>query len=66
MRFIDGLTYQLQLLMTREWVSCATFDKVVDIARQIEIVRGQERVEREAKRPRGSGDFSGDPHRGQF
>ncbi|XP_070045113.1 uncharacterized protein [Nicotiana tomentosiformis] len=58
-RFIDGLTYQLWLLMTRERVSSATFDKVVDIARQIEIVHSQGRKEREAKRPRGSGGPSG-------
>nr|XP_009762553.1 PREDICTED: uncharacterized protein LOC104214564 [Nicotiana sylvestris] len=32
-RFIDGLTFQLQALMTRERVSGATFDEVVDIAR---------------------------------
>ncbi|XP_070056753.1 uncharacterized protein [Nicotiana tomentosiformis] len=53
--------------MTRERVSGATFDEVVDIARQIEMVRSQERVEMEANRPRGSGDFSGVPagaHRG--
>ncbi|XP_070034448.1 uncharacterized protein [Nicotiana tomentosiformis] len=56
-RFIDGLTYQLQLLMTRERVSGASFDEVVDIARQIEVVHSQERGEREAKRPRGPGDF---------
>ncbi|XP_070054925.1 uncharacterized protein [Nicotiana tomentosiformis] len=38
-RFIDGLAYQLRLVMTRERVSGATFDKVVDIARQIEKVQ---------------------------
>ncbi|XP_070040024.1 uncharacterized protein [Nicotiana tomentosiformis] len=43
-RFVDGLTYQLQLLMTRERVSGATFDEVVDIARKIEMVRSQEWV----------------------
>ncbi|XP_070057880.1 uncharacterized protein [Nicotiana tomentosiformis] len=43
-RFIDGLGFQLRLLMTRERVSGATFDKVVDIARKIDMVRGQERV----------------------
>ncbi|XP_070045975.1 uncharacterized protein [Nicotiana tomentosiformis] len=32
----------------------------------IEMVRGQERTEREAKRPRGQGDFSGSPQGGQF
>ena len=37
-RFIDVLTYQLRLLMTRERVSGVTFDEVVDIARQIEMV----------------------------
>ncbi|XP_070036996.1 uncharacterized protein [Nicotiana tomentosiformis] len=65
-RFIDGLTFQLRLLMTRERLSGATLDEVVDIARQIEMVRSQERVEREAKRPRGSGDFSGVLSRGKF
>ncbi|XP_070047504.1 uncharacterized protein [Nicotiana tomentosiformis] len=60
-RFVDGLTYQLQLLMTWERVSGATFDEVVDIVQQIEMVRSQERGEREAKRPHGSGDFSGVP-----
>ncbi|XP_070049936.1 uncharacterized protein [Nicotiana tomentosiformis] len=64
--FIDGLIYQLRLLMTRERVSGATFDEVVDIARKIEIVCSQEHREREAKRPRGPGDFSGVPSGGQF
>ncbi|XP_070054479.1 uncharacterized protein [Nicotiana tomentosiformis] len=66
MRFIDGLTYQLGLRMTRERVSSVTFDEVVDIARQIEMVRNQEHGEREAKRPRGLGGFSDVPSRGQF
>ncbi|XP_070050977.1 uncharacterized protein [Nicotiana tomentosiformis] len=65
-RFIDGLTYQLQLLMTRERVSGATLNEVVDIARQIEVVRSQQCGEREVKRPRGPGDFSGVPSGGQF
>ncbi|XP_070050861.1 uncharacterized protein [Nicotiana tomentosiformis] len=40
-RFIDGLTFQPRLLMTREREreSGATFDEVVNIARQIEMVR---------------------------
>ncbi|XP_070034512.1 uncharacterized protein [Nicotiana tomentosiformis] len=66
MRFIDGLTFQLRLLMTRGRVSGATFDEVVDIALQIEMVRGQERVEMDAKRPRGQGGFSGGPFGGPF
>ncbi|XP_070034236.1 uncharacterized protein [Nicotiana tomentosiformis] len=64
-RFIDGLTYQLQLLMTRDRVSGSTFEEVVDIARQIEAVRSKESVEREAKRPRGSGGSGGVPSGGQ-
>ncbi|XP_070056612.1 uncharacterized protein [Nicotiana tomentosiformis] len=66
MRFIDGLTFQLRLLMTRESVYGAAFDEVVDIARQIEMVCGQERVEREAKRPRGQVGFSDAPFGDQF
>ncbi|XP_070036197.1 uncharacterized protein [Nicotiana tomentosiformis] len=64
-RFVNGLTYQLRLLMTRERVSGATFDEVVDIARQIDVVHSQECGEREAKRPRGSGGFGGLPFGGQ-
>ncbi|XP_070049934.1 uncharacterized protein [Nicotiana tomentosiformis] len=64
--FIDGLTYQLRLLMSRERVYGATFDEVVDIDRQIDMVCSHERGEREAKRPRGLGDFSGVPSGGQF
>ncbi|XP_070042738.1 uncharacterized protein [Nicotiana tomentosiformis] len=45
-RFIDGLTFQLRLLMTRERVSGFTFDDLVIIAHQIDMVRSQERVER--------------------
>ncbi|XP_070036443.1 uncharacterized protein [Nicotiana tomentosiformis] len=45
--------------MTRERVSGASFDEVVHIARQIEMVRRKERGDREAKRPRGPGDFIG-------
>ncbi|XP_070050731.1 uncharacterized protein [Nicotiana tomentosiformis] len=63
-RFVDGLIYQLRLLMTRERVSGATFDEMVDISWKIVVVRSQELVEREAKRPRGSGGFSGVPFGG--
>ncbi|XP_070014965.1 uncharacterized protein [Nicotiana sylvestris] len=64
-RFVDGLTYQLRILMTRERVSGATFEEVVDIAHEIESLHRQ-REEREAKRPRGSGSYSGAHSRGQF
>ncbi|XP_070047177.1 uncharacterized protein [Nicotiana tomentosiformis] len=65
MRFIDGLTYQLSLLMTRKMVSGATFDEVVEVSRQIEMVCSQERGEREYKKPRGLWSFNGVPSRGQ-
>ncbi|XP_070046385.1 uncharacterized protein [Nicotiana tomentosiformis] len=51
--------------MTRERVSGATFDEVVDISRQIKMVRSHQRVEREAK-TRGQGGFSSAPSGGQF
>nr|XP_009803112.1 PREDICTED: uncharacterized protein LOC104248541 [Nicotiana sylvestris] len=51
-RFIDDLTFQLRVLMTKERVSGAIFNEVVNISREIESVRSQERVEREAKRGR--------------
>ncbi|XP_070041525.1 uncharacterized protein [Nicotiana tomentosiformis] len=41
-RFIDGLPYHLRLVMTRERVSGATFDEVVDISRKIEMVHSKE------------------------
>ncbi|XP_070031868.1 uncharacterized protein [Nicotiana tomentosiformis] len=66
MRFIDGLTFQLHFFMTRESVSDANFDEVIDIAWQIKMVRGQEKVEREAKRPRSQGGFNSAPFGGQF
>ncbi|XP_070050038.1 uncharacterized protein [Nicotiana tomentosiformis] len=52
--------------MTRERVYGTTFNEIVDIACQIEMVRSQERIEREAKSPRGQGRFSGAPSGGQF
>lgn len=37
-RFVDGLTYQLQIHRTRERVSGASFEEVVVIARDIESI----------------------------
>ncbi|XP_070032869.1 uncharacterized protein [Nicotiana tomentosiformis] len=64
-RFIGGLNYQLRFVMIRDSVSGARFDEVVDIARRLELVLSQVCEEREAKRPRGLGGFSGVPSRGQ-
>ncbi|XP_070022490.1 uncharacterized protein [Nicotiana sylvestris] len=37
-RFVDGFNYHLRILMTRERVLGATFEEVVDIAREIEML----------------------------
>ncbi|XP_070046853.1 uncharacterized protein [Nicotiana tomentosiformis] len=65
-RFIDRFTYHLHFFMTRESVSGARFNELVDIARRLELVHSQGHEEREAKRPYGSGGFSGVPSKGQF
>ncbi|XP_070028945.1 uncharacterized protein [Nicotiana sylvestris] len=65
-RFVDGLNYYLRILMTRERDLGILFEDVVNIARDIEMARRQDREKREAKRPRGFGSFSGAPSRGQF
>nr|XP_009789710.1 PREDICTED: uncharacterized protein LOC104237292 [Nicotiana sylvestris] len=65
-RFVDGFNYHLRILMTRERVLGISFEDVVDIARDIETARRQEREEREAKRPRVFGSFSGASLMGQF
>ena len=49
-----------------ERVTGATFEEVVDIAREIESLRLQEREEREANKPQGFDSFSSAPSRGQF
>ncbi|XP_070046559.1 uncharacterized protein [Nicotiana tomentosiformis] len=64
-RFIDDLNYGLRFVMTREIASGARFDEVVDISRSLEHVRIQESEDREAKRPHGSGGFSGVSFGGQ-
>ncbi|XP_070040950.1 uncharacterized protein [Nicotiana tomentosiformis] len=64
-RFIDGLNYGLRFIMTREIETGARFDEVVDIARCLELVRSQEREEREAKSPHSSGGFSSPSSGGQ-
>ncbi|XP_070054316.1 uncharacterized protein [Nicotiana tomentosiformis] len=70
MRFSELAHHAVWLVPTdrerirRERVSGATFEQVVDIAQEIESVHRQERDEREAKRPWGSGSFGGVPLRG--
>ncbi|XP_070036611.1 uncharacterized protein [Nicotiana tomentosiformis] len=64
-RFINGLNHQFRFVMTLGNVACGKFNEVVDSARRLEMVRTQEREEREAKRSRGLGNSSGVPSGGQ-
>ncbi|XP_070032076.1 uncharacterized protein [Nicotiana tomentosiformis] len=57
----EKLCRQFEQLHHEENASGARFDEVVDIARRLELVFSQEREERESKKPRGSGGFSGVP-----
>ncbi|XP_070057055.1 uncharacterized protein [Nicotiana tomentosiformis] len=72
MRFSELARHAVWLVPTdrerirRQRISSATFDEVVDIGRQIEMVRNQEHGEREAKRPRGPSDYSGVPSGGSI
>ncbi|XP_070050702.1 uncharacterized protein [Nicotiana tomentosiformis] len=64
-RFIDGLNCGIRFVITREIATASRFNKVVDIAKRLELALSQECEEREAKRPRGSGGFSGVSSGGQ-
>ncbi|XP_070056575.1 uncharacterized protein [Nicotiana tomentosiformis] len=61
-KFINGVTFHLQLLMTRERVYGSTFDEVVDIARHIEMFhhgRGRPFRDAQTTRPVHRGASSG-------
>ncbi|XP_070054564.1 uncharacterized protein [Nicotiana tomentosiformis] len=58
-RFIDRLTFSIRLQMAKETEDDIAFQRAIDISRQIEMVRGQERGLVFDKRPRHSGSFSG-------
>ncbi|XP_070052382.1 uncharacterized protein [Nicotiana tomentosiformis] len=57
-RFIEGLDYDIKICMTRELQTDTPFQQVVEIARKIEGVFGEERESEEAKMSRRSGGFS--------
>ncbi|XP_070049007.1 uncharacterized protein [Nicotiana tomentosiformis] len=63
--FINGLNQQFHFVMTLGDVAGARFVEVVESARRLEMVRTQEREEREAKRSRGPGKSSSVPSGGQ-
>ncbi|XP_070040230.1 uncharacterized protein [Nicotiana tomentosiformis] len=58
-RFIEGLDYDIKICVARELQTDASFQQVVEIARKIEGVLGEERGSKEAKRPRRSRGFNG-------
>ncbi|XP_070036289.1 uncharacterized protein [Nicotiana tomentosiformis] len=58
-RFIDGITYTIRLQMAKETGGDISFQKVMNIARRIELVRAQERGPVSDKRPRHSSNFRG-------
>lgn len=64
-RFINGINHQFRFVMTLGNITGAKFDEVVDSARRLEMVRTQEREEREFKRSHGLGNSSGVPSGGQ-
>ncbi|XP_070050937.1 uncharacterized protein [Nicotiana tomentosiformis] len=64
-RFINGLNQQFRFVMTLGNVAGAKFDEVGDSARWLEMVRIQEREEKEAKRPRSPGNSKSVPSGGQ-
>ena len=58
-RFIEGLIPSIRSSMARELEMDISYQQVVSIARRIEGMHAREREEREAKRPRESGHYSG-------
>ncbi|XP_075111103.1 uncharacterized protein LOC142181651 [Nicotiana tabacum] len=58
-RFIEGLIPSIRSSMAREWEMDISYQQVVSIARRIEGMHAREREEREAKRSRESGHYSG-------
>ncbi|XP_070039959.1 uncharacterized protein [Nicotiana tomentosiformis] len=67
-RFIDGLTFSIRLQMDKEIGDDIFFQRAIDIARRIEMVRGQKRGPVSYKRPCHSSSFNGTSsgHRGTF
>ncbi|XP_070054189.1 uncharacterized protein [Nicotiana tomentosiformis] len=58
-RFIEGLNDGIRFNMAREFEIDTPYQQVVEMAQRLEGIQGREREDREAKRPRGTGGFSG-------
>lgn len=65
-RFIDGPTFGSRIQMTKETRDDISFQRSVEIARQIEMLRGQGREALSEKRPCHFCDFSGASFRGHL
>ncbi|XP_070048851.1 uncharacterized protein [Nicotiana tomentosiformis] len=58
-RFIEGINYGIRFTLACELVTDTLYQHVVEIAQRLEGMWGREREDREAKRPRDSGGYSG-------
>nr|XP_033512993.1 uncharacterized protein LOC117277711 [Nicotiana tomentosiformis] len=58
-RFIEGLNQSIRYSMARELELDTPYQQVVEIAQRLEGMQGRDKDDREAKRSRGIGGFSG-------
>ncbi|XP_070032067.1 uncharacterized protein [Nicotiana tomentosiformis] len=58
-RLVEGLNYGIRFSMARELETETPYQQVVEIAWRLKGMWGREGEDREAKRPRGNGGFSG-------
>ncbi|XP_070050917.1 uncharacterized protein [Nicotiana tomentosiformis] len=58
-KFIEGLSYGISFSMARELETDVSFQQLVEIARRLEGMLGQEREDRMAKKPHGLGGSIG-------
>nr|XP_009763500.1 PREDICTED: uncharacterized protein LOC104215412 [Nicotiana sylvestris] len=58
-KFIEGLDYDIKISMARELQTNTPFQQVVEVARRIEGVLGEEKESKVTKTSRSSGGFGG-------
>ena len=62
-RFVKGLIIPIRLGVSQVAASGVPFQKVVDAAKKLEMIRCEVFEQRESKRTHSSGDYDGDPPR---
>ena len=62
-RFVKGMIIPIRLGVSQVAASGVSFQKVVDIAKELEMIRREGFEQREGKRTRYSGDYDGAPPR---